>query len=415
MRCVSGRAAGLETAALNERYPSVRYPADAHPTAPMPPARARQGAPALTPGQKAAATRRRNAELRRQQQQQQAEDAGRARTADAQARFDLSDDAAAPVSTGQLRQSLSDFAATMAAADKHVEAISSKVDGLGSKLDALIARMTTGTAAGLSTIPEGATEDAAPLRGQYGECPPLSRRYGYIDEKLRGKAMAGTMAPEKLPLLLPVGSSLATRLNEDDDTFEVNGVTVTKKKVPDQAAVLAKFVRGIPKPSAFAAAWGVYTDLVLHGMGAFDAKTVADAHSALLSHGTWILEHAENFTWESCMSYHLTVANERKDGFSCGIWYKNFDGDAWGTIGVRKAATQPSSSRAHASQPMPGPRHPTTAAAVQAAPNAGRKDRACVNWNAGVCPSDPCPRGYVHACKRCRGPHVVRDCKNKPE
>lgn len=71
----------------------------------------------------------------------------------------------------------------------------------------------------------------------------------------------GTPA-EPIPLLLPVGSMLASRQGEDDDTMEANGVTGTRKQTTCQAALLAKFVRGIPKPAAFAVAWGIYSNVV---------------------------------------------------------------------------------------------------------------------------------------------------------
>lgn len=60
------------------------------------------------------------------------------------------------------------------------------------------------------------------MRGQHGECPAISIRYAYVEEKLRNEALAGTLAPNKLPFLLPDSSPLAVARIADNNEFTVH-------------------------------------------------------------------------------------------------------------------------------------------------------------------------------------------------
>jgi hypothetical protein len=46
-------------------------------------------------------------------------------------------------------------------------------------------------------------EEIPPIRGQHGKCEPISLCYAYLDEKVRDRAMAGTLAPKSLPMVIP--------------------------------------------------------------------------------------------------------------------------------------------------------------------------------------------------------------------
>ncbi|GFZ43608.1 LOW QUALITY PROTEIN: hypothetical protein JCM24511_01328 [Saitozyma sp. JCM 24511] len=272
----------------------------------------------------------------------------------------------------------------------------------------LAATTTTTTTKGTKAGTPGTPPRLPPFVGN--TCPPLTVRYAYIDEKLRGEALAGTMAPGKLPNLLPDTSPLAVAgASEDDDEVVVRRVgkgddTLTlKSKSAKSGQTLAKFIKGIPNPVVFSAAWGIYTDLVLHGLRAYDSQTVADAHSALRHHEFWVLERSLDFTWESICAYHVAVATERSaSGFQCETWYRNVDADLWTRHQVRRpAARAPDRSRKDTA---------TAAASSSSGPP------ICNNYNMGVCRTSPCPRNFRHACKNCgKDGHRAADaeCKSR--
>lgn len=163
---------------------------------------------------------------------------------------------------------------------------------------------------------------------------------------------------------------------------------------------LVKYIKRLPTPTVFAAAWGILTDLMLHGLGAYDSQTVADAHSALRHHEFWVLERSKDFTWDSICAYHLAVCAERlASGFGCELWYHNVDADLWTRLQVRKT----SFSSLHPSQrplnPLAPPVKPPARRLEAASSSAGSKaTQICNNYNLGTCRGE-C--GRRHVCKTC--------------
>ena len=269
------------------------------------------------------------------------------------------------------------------------------------KLSTVLERLAASDPQGITSMGTGdlsGVGGVVPMRGQHGECPAISIRYAYIEEKLRTEALAGTLAPDKLPFLLPDASPLAVAGIEDGDEFTMARATdgsdplVYKTSKSSSAHTLVKFQRG-PTPTVFAAAWGIFTDLMLHGLRAYDAQTVADAHSALRHHEFWVLERSKDFTWESICAYHLSVAAERlASGFRCELWYKNIDADLWVRLQQRKSAVTHSAKHQAST---------ATSSADKSRRLPPSSDQVCNNYNMGFCKSASCSRRHV--CKTCEG------------
>jgi hypothetical protein len=310
--------------------------------------------------------------------------------------FEIPEDDGAALRAGHLRHALANMAATISAQD-------TRFDGLDANIALLLQRLDTGAGGGQG--PGGHNDNDTSvvggnaLRGQHGECPPISVRYAYLDEKLRSEAMAGTLPPAKLPHLLPDTSRLTGHSALDEGAAmvvhaAVDGVAVFTARKATVGQTLAKFIRAIPNATVFAAAWGIFTDLVLHGLRAFDSATVADAHSALRHHELWVLECSMDFTWESICAYHLDVAAERlAAGFRCEAWYKNVDADAWTRHQVRKTAARTATASDTSRKGSA-----TAAATSSAGPSL---PAICNNFNMGICKAGKCPRNFRHVCKVC--------------
>ncbi|RSH92945.1 hypothetical protein EHS25_008391 [Saitozyma podzolica] len=327
---------------------------------------------------KAAETRRRNKEAAAARaaaarRDNRGESRGGDDDDDGDRNFDIPEDDGAALQAGHLRHALANMSATISAQD-------ARFDGL----DANIALLLQGLDAGNGGQgPGGQNDNNVPtggvnaLRGQHGECPPVSVRYAYLDEKLRSEAMAGTLPPTKLPQLLPDTSRLSGHTDDGEGmvVHAVDGVAVFTSRKTTAGQSLAKFIRAIPNATVFAAAWGIFTDLVLHGLRAFDSSTVADAHSALRHHELWVLERSLDFTWESICAYHLDVAAERlAAGFRCEAWYKNVDADAWTRHQVRKAVHK-------AAAPSDSSRRAAATSSAGAGPSL---PAICNNFNMGI-------------------------------
>lgn len=374
-------------------------------TRPTPTSRTSLNPPALLTTMPASATARRAAALKAAETRKRRREEAEARQA-AEAGLTQGDPpqggplGGGYVTPAQLEALATNMAATISASD-------GRIDSLEGKLDRVLGLLEREGGGQLGGEGNSSGDGRLPLRGQHGECPRVSVRYAYIDEKLRGDAMLGKMDPLKLPNLLPDTSPLAsTSVMASVEEFQLGRASdgsdnIVYKLVKATAAQsVAKFIKSIPSPTVFAAAWGIFTDLVLHGLKPYDPDTIANAHSALRFHEFWILERARDFTWESIMAYHLAVAHERfAEGFRCDLWYKNVDSDTWTRLQRRLPDTRVKTAPLPTTHTAAGPSR-RSAAPV-------KTEQRCNNWNMGVC-KGKCDR--KHVCKNCGGDHMASAC-----
>lgn len=241
-------------------------------------------------------------------------------------------------------------------------------------------------------------EDYAPPRGQYGKCDPIAVRYAYLDAKVRDAALACSLPPESLPLLIPGTSRLATKVQSDVAGFgfvsDADG-NFRAVPAPKTGDMVSRFVASIPNPAVFLYAWTTFIDLVVHGLGSpDDAK---EAYTALLWYGKWVMEKSTTHTWESICRYHLRVCGKRCAGeFHTRMWYNKVDADATTELILLPAKPVGDGSRG-------GP----TATDKRRRTAREKRDTSgeiCFRWNNMGC-KEPCKDKRLHVCEYCGKPH----------
>lgn len=296
------------------------------------------------------------------------------------------------VTEDQLRAMGERFAAMVTGTDD-------RLDRMDSALEAILARLDSRE----GNEPASAAGNAAgvPTRGPHGELPPPSVRYSYLDPKVRDEVMAGAFRHDRLGSLLPDTSPLSRGISDDEDqlrfTQSASGAIVLAPRRAAGQALVQRFMKEIPTPVVFAAAWTVFTDLFLQGLRSYDAGAVCDAHAALQHHLLWMLERFVDFEWEGLCSYHIRVADERfAAGFSVNAWYKAVDVDLWTRLQVRRSAPA-----------ALGPGSPSRSSKAGGVP-------ICNNFNLGLCKDTACTRRHVcRVCKKAGHPVGSPDCQAK--
>jgi len=100
-----------------------------------------------------------------------------------------------------------------------VQRMDSRMDDISaelSDLDGGASRKRKRGDSALGDINEEEDEDRrVPMRGAYGKCEPITVRFAYLDARVRDAAIAGTLALESLPLLIPPTADIFRSATED--------------------------------------------------------------------------------------------------------------------------------------------------------------------------------------------------------
>lgn len=232
---------------------------------------------------------------------------------------------------------------------------------------------------------------ARPIRGAHGASEPISVKYAYLDAKVREQAIAGSLAPESLPLLIDSTSSFARPGVQDGSAGNVGFVfdadTFSFRPVPAKKGdKVASFMAAIPNHAYFMYAWWILMDLMMKG----SPENASQVFEGLFWYGKWIVDKSTTHTWESVCRYHLRVTVKRFAGtFSLRQWYNVVDHNAISDLVLLpRPVDEPESSTSAPKRRRNGVK------------GLGRSvDEPCLNFNSVGCHYTECKR--LHVCSAC--------------
>lgn len=243
-----------------------------------------------------------------------------------------------------------------------------------------------------------------PPRGAYGECDVPSIRFSYIPVAIREAAMAGTLPPDSLHLLLP-NTSFAFR------PPRIEAADTAQTEDQQAANALRKFVAAIPHAGTFLHAWSIYVELRIWALG--DAEARHHVLAALMTYGRWVSLTALTHEWTSVCHYHIAFTQARLGSSMVKDWVT---ADPNILPVLRQKSTHQPHGGNNADRTL-ADRITTPAGGAERAlqprqPAYGTSPVPCPDYNqgAGRCPY-PCPHGRAHVCANCHMPnHTVQGC-----
>lgn len=234
---------------------------------------------------------------------------------------------------------------------------------------------------------------ARPASRDYVSCESAESKYHYLDPVVRDQALAGSLPPGSLPLLIDKNSSFATPGVQDGSLSDANFRFVVdsndgtlRAEAIVRGNIVDNFMKAIPNPITFIYAWGILMDLMIRG----SPKDAFHLSEGLSWYGKWIMDKSATHTWESICRYHIRFTRDRFVApYSVRKWYQVVSPDYLSDlIQLPRASQQTTHHQSLPNRRLIGP------------PDVDQdEEEICRNYNGQRCTKSGCRR--IHICSAC--------------